>query len=262
MKHTIIRDDDTSFFTDPAKLEAVYGKIWELGAPAVLAVIPAQRADVRVMHRPGNPYDPSIPEAYQGRAQAYPVTDNAALCEYLNKRAKQGSVEIALHGFNHTYHEFRTDDEDLIRQKLEQGRETLKCAFPDANITTFIAPYDVISETALRLVAEAGYDICTATMNLNRLHPTVHPYQMDWLFGRRLFTLDEYLFHHREPASACLEKAHARLASSDVFITGNHYWSFFQNGDDELLKAWLSFAGPAISGERMATTFQRLAGHS
>lgn len=260
MKYTIIRDDDTSFFTRVSQLRNVYGPLWYMGVPTVFAVIPAQRADVRVLHRPGTPYDPSIPAEYQGRAEEFPITRNAELCAFLNERAKAGSVEIALHGYNHTYHEFATDDEALIRFKLDHGREILKTAFPDANITTFIAPYDRISETAIRLVTEAGYDLCTATTNLTNLHPAMRPYQMDWLYGKRLFTLDEYLFHHREPAETCLANALDRLNAHDLLILGNHYWSFFHEGNGELLKAWLKFAGPAIGGARQAVTFQQLAG--
>ncbi len=262
MKYTIIRDDDTSFFTSISQLRAVYSPLWEVGVPTVLAVIPAQRADVRVLHRPGAPYDPSIPAEYQGRAGEFPITRNAELCAFLNHYAKNGLVEIALHGYNHTYHEFATDDEALIQFKVQRGREILKAAFPDANITTFIAPYDRMSETAIRLVAEAGYDLCTATVNLANLHPTIRPYQMDWLYGKRLFTLDEYLFHHREPAETCLANALDRLNTHDLLILGNHYWSFFHEGTDDLLKAWRRFAEPAVSEERQAVTFQQLAGKS
>ena len=106
MRAVIIRDDDISFFTSPAQLERIYGRLWSAGLPVCLSLVPDCCADTRVYWSDGNPHDPGIPPAYRGRAQCYAVADNRELCAFLNELAGAGLVEICLHGFTHTFFEF------------------------------------------------------------------------------------------------------------------------------------------------------------
>ncbi|MDW8297755.1 MAG: DUF2334 domain-containing protein [Anaerolineae bacterium] len=263
MRPLIIRDDDTSYFTPSEKLEAIYGNLWAQNIPVCLAIIPSLRCDVRVLHRQGAPYDPNIPPEHRGDANAYPVTENRSLCAFLNSKVQQGLVEICLHGYTHDYHEFASRDSALLAAKVRDGLTLLHEAFPAAEVRTFIAPYDVMSPEAIRVVLDAGLGLCTASANLTALPDVPHlpPYAAASLSnGIRLFTCDEYLFHHRESAEQCLANARRRLQSADVFIISNHYWSFFydwQSADthSELLKAWHAFAAQAIE-QRHVTTFQ------
>jgi hypothetical protein len=264
MRPLIIRDDDTSYFTPVEKLEAIYGALWAQNIPICLAVIPSLRCDVRVLHRDGAPYDPSIPPEQRGSPKAYPITENRALCAFLNRKAQQGLVEICLHGYTHAYHEFASRDADLLATKVRAGLAMLRDAFPAAEIHTFIAPYDVISPEAIRAVLDAELDLCTASKNLAEAPdmPPLPPYSGVRLpSGRRLFTCDEYLFHHRERAEICLANARERLHHAELLIISNHFWSFFHDWRDaqslsDLLKAWHAFAAEAIQ-QRRATTFQR-----
>lgn len=263
MRPLIIRDDDTSYFTPPEKLEAIYSPLWARNLPVCLAIIPALRCDVRVLSREGAPYDPSIPPERRGDSNAYPIADNRALCAFLNDKIQRGLVEICLHGYAHSYHEFAASDSSLLAAKVRDGLAALHEAFPSADIRTFIAPYDVMSPQAIQVVLEAGLSLCTASRNLDGLPdlPALPPYAAARLpSGTRLFTCDEYLFHHRDSAENCLANARERLHSAETFILSNHYWSFFHDWQDAhthsgLLEAWHTFAAEAMQA-RHITTFR------
>jgi len=259
---TIIRDDDTSFFTSPALLEAVYGQLWAHNIPVCLSVIPAQRADARVKHRPGEPLDPGIARKYRGQAKEFSILDNRDLCGYLNAQASVGLVEIVLHGYAHEYMEFVTDDAALIERKLTEGKRILQEAFPDAPIRAFIAPYDHLSPTALNLVFEHGLNLCTASENLTGM--PVDPYRAYcWDDDHKLFVCDEYLFTHRDDPEACLSNARLRLQTAETLIVANHYWCFFYDWEgpkDDLLAAWYQFADELRNQpDRPITTFANAA---
>ena len=258
----IIRDDDTSFFTPPAQLEQIYGRLWDQGMPVCIAVIPAHNANVRVNHRPNRPLDSSIPPAYRGKTQEYSVLENPELCAYLNEKARQGLVEICQHGYAHTYMEFLSEDARSLRHKLAEGRRLLQAAFPDALLKTFIAPYDRISPVGLEAVLDFGYDICTATENLisSTAMPQLEPYRSARLPNdRKLFTSDEYLFTHREDPAVCLENAHQRLQTEGLLIICNHYWIFYYDWQETVSAlggTWQLFIDSLLSHpDRQITTF-------
>jgi peptidoglycan/xylan/chitin deacetylase (PgdA/CDA1 family) len=256
----IIRDDDTSFFTQPALLDKIYEPLWKNNYPICLAVIPAQRSDVIVEHRPNRPYDPSIPAAYRGQTMEHPVLRNRELCAYLNEKAREGLVEICLHGYSHSYMEFTTDDESLLKQKLAVGKQLLAEALPDATIRTFIAPYDRLSKTALQLVYKAGFHLCTNSENL-RPFPSlsgIYPYAAYRLSnGLRLFTCNEYLFTHRDNPDESLAKARERLTTESILIIANHYWTFFYDWDGpnaSMLQSWYRFVDDLLANSNCKLT--------
>jgi hypothetical protein len=153
----IFRDDDTSYFTTPAMLEAIYAPVWAHHAPVSLAVIPAHFGNIVLDFGSGEFIDPNIAPEYRGQDRTFPVSENTELCAYLNDKIRQGLVEVVLHGYDHRYPEFRTDDAALIRRKLTDGKAELEKAFPQADIRTMIVPYDAISPIALDIILEAGY---------------------------------------------------------------------------------------------------------
>ncbi len=168
MRTIILRDDDTSTFTTPQRLQALYGRVWAAGLPVCLAVVPKVYGDTRVYWTDGNPQDPAIPPAHRGTESCYSILDNPQLCAFLNNLAAAGLVEICLHGFTHTFFEFITHDRAVIRQKLDGGMAILERAFPAAKITTFIAPYDRLSPAALTELIKRGFHICTQSLNLGQ----------------------------------------------------------------------------------------------
>jgi peptidoglycan/xylan/chitin deacetylase (PgdA/CDA1 family) len=268
MMQAIIRDDDTSFFTQPEQLETIYGRLWERNIPVCIAVIPAQRADVRVQHRPGTPYDPGIPPQYRGQDREFPVTANRELCAFLNEKAREGLVEIVLHGYSHEYMEFvlpdkfTVDDEHRIAKKLVEGRQMLSETFPDARIKTFIAPYDRISQRAVGMVLGFGFNLCTASSNLAEISwlAEMGPYQIREVGpGELVYTCDEYLFTHRDPPQDCLANARERLQTASTLIVGNHYWCFYYDWGEvnaAMLECWYQFLDTLLAqSERRITTF-------
>jgi hypothetical protein len=259
----LIRDDDTSYFTSPALLERVYGRLWENGFPVSLAVIPAQNSATRVAYRPGTPYDPSIPPDYRGVEKDHPVILNENLCVFLNEMAQTGLVEICLHGYNHSFYEFASEDRALLEQKLVDGQAALRQALPDASITTFIAPYDELSEIAIETVIAHGYNLCSKPTNFASFPAYSHlgPYQTHSLpNGRRIFTCDEFLFTHRRGPGESISDARQRMQTETLLVIANHYWTFFYdwNGPNtQLLAEWDLFVDDllAASGSHEITTF-------
>jgi hypothetical protein len=262
MLQRIVRDDDISFFTRPEMLEAVYSQLWARSFPVCISVIPAHRSDVRVLHRPGMPYEPNVPPEYRGLNEQHLITQNHELCMYLNQKAREGTVEICLHGYNHEYMEFVSDDVELLMKKLIEGRRILEDAFPDASIRTFTAPYDCLTKTALETVLDCEFDVCTSSANLLPIAAlsSIGGYQAFRLNGgRKLFTCDEYLFDFRNAPGECLANARARLQTETTFICANHYWSFYRDWkapNEELFEEWNCFLDEfLVAPETHITTF-------
>lgn len=229
MRTIIFRDDDTSYFTAPAKLEAIYSRLWEAGHPVCLAVIPWVYADTRVYWSDGNPQDPGIPPAYRGQARNFAVGDNRALCDFLNEKAADGLVEICLHGYTHTFFEFITHDRALVRRKLREGIDGLQRAFPAAEIKTFVPPYDRISPVALEELIAAGYHISTMSHNLAPVPslPQIAGFAAGCINQRQLlFVCDDYFFTYQRDPAESLRLARAALKADDLSIVCNHYWMF------------------------------------
>lgn len=230
MRTIIFRDDDTSYFTAPERLEAIYSRVWAAGRPVCLAVIPWVYGDTRVYWSDGNPQDPGIPPKYRGQKRNFAVGDNRALCDFLNDKAAAGLVEICLHGYTHTFFEFISHDRALIRQKLEKGVGLLQRAFPAAEVRTFIPPYDRISPVALEELRAAGFHISTMSHNLAPLPalPQIAGFDAGRINRRQmLYVCDDYLFSYQRDPAESLRLARAALATDDLTIVCNHYWMFY-----------------------------------
>ena len=253
-RQVIIRDDDISYFTQPERLEKIYNRLWKRGYQVCLSVIPCHRANVRVEHRKGQPYDPCIPPQYRGQDRQFSILDNPDLCEFLNEKAKQGLVKICLHGYSHNYMEFTSDDPLLIQEKLQGGLNVLNRAFPSLDIDTFIAPYDNISPIATRLVFDNGLNFCIASHNLKAIPQFQHigAYEKHQIDDCLLYTCDEYLFTHHEDAEICIANARERLKSYKLVIVANHYWNFYTdwNGDNQPLQdVWTQFVDDLLGDD-------------
>ena len=229
MRLVIFRDDDISFFTDPKRLEAIYGRLWSARLPVCLALIPRVRGDARVYWTRGNPYDPAIPPAYRGRDEAFSLSDNADLCAFLDDLAQRGLVEICLHGYEHSFFEFTTHDRYRIRDMLDAGMAILKDAIPSATVRSFIAPYDRLSPVALKELIERGFHIVTQSWNLSPRPdlPQIAGHASARIAGdQTLFICDEYLFTHKTDPSVSLRRARQLLSSQRLTIISNHHWMF------------------------------------
>ncbi len=267
MPRIIFRDDDTSYFTPPQRLEAIYGRLWEAGLPVCLAVIPMVYADTRVYWTDGNPHDPSIPPPFRGRDQCFSILDNPELGDFLNEKAAAGLAEICLHGYTHVFYEFTTHDRALIRRKLERGLALLNQAFPAANVRTFIAPYDRLSPAAMEELIAAGFHISTQSLNLAPL-PALPQLAGQGAAamrgGQTLFVCDDYLFTYKRDPAQSLVRARAAMAGNELTIICNHYWMFYHPWRDRPnvpdYAAWNRLLDDVLGGEtHQATTFDGFA---
>lgn len=256
----IIRDDDTSYFTTPAMLEAVYGPVWARGVCVSLAVIPAHQGMTRVMHRRGRPYDPNVPPKFRGNPQHFTVDANSELCRFLLQQVERGVVEILLHGYDHAYHEFAITDIHAIERKLDAGVAIFQRAFPGIPIRGFIAPYDRISRQALDAVLDRGWDLCIRSDNLRGLAglEAATGYQGYRLSnGRQIFTCDEYLFNRLDTPEQCTAAAMSRI-DIETLVVANHYWMMYANWNrlrPGMVEGWTKFFETLVAQGRTFTTF-------
>ena len=261
MPTIIFRDDDTSYFTTPQRLETVYGRVLEAGLPVCLAVIPAVFGDARVYWTDGNPHDPGIPPAFRGTPACYSVLENRELCAFLNELAAQGLVEICLHGYTHAFYEFITHDRAVIQRKLDAGLALLERAFPAARVKTFIAPYDRLSPVALEQLIAGGFHISTMSLNLAPLSdlPQIVGFAAGEIRrGQMLYICDDYLFSYKRAPAESLKLARSALAGNALTIISNHYWMFFHPWRDEPnpadMAAWNAFLDDVLAADGPAVT--------
>lgn len=243
MKTIILRADDISAFTSPALLEKVYGRFWQANIPISLAVIPQARGDVRLLDESDKPYDPSIPPKFRGNNTPQKLSENKILCRYLAELARQGLLEICLQGYEATYKEFDSDDETLLSQKIEVGKAELENTFPNVEISTFIAPEDGLSATALQLLIDYGFHVCATSYCLQGT-------EFDFLNShsrhdlpneQHLFCAAESPFKHTLAPESCLSLAELALEENSFLISSSQYWTFYYDwaGNWEaMFQAW------------------------
>lgn len=172
-----IRDDDLSFWSDPAEIERAYGKLFDDGIKVSFAVVPCA---VRSYFR-------GVPEKYYMEYNSErAVSENEALMEYMRELIRAGKAEIMLHGYNHTYGYFLVDGsigfpyKNEIRSvgtrwapecihksmhrmldEIARGRAYLERVF-ECPVTVFVPPGNAIG----KVVRNLSMDICSSTPTL------------------------------------------------------------------------------------------------
>ena len=160
-----LRDDDTSYFTEPARLEAVYHDIWHR-IPVGLAVVPQAAGFV----------DKAVPEKYWDAGRAFPLEENAALVKALREHVKAGRVTIAQHGFTHEDfadgHEFQAAPD--IESRLAHGQAYLEGVL-DTRIRVFVPPHNALSKRGLAAVGSAGLNLLGSFLSFR---PSLRPWDL------------------------------------------------------------------------------------
>jgi predicted deacetylase len=160
-----LRDDDTSYFTEPGRLESVYHDVWDR-IPVGLAVIP---------HAAGFA-DKAIPEKYWDAGRAFPLDDNAPLVASLRKLIKDGRVSISQHGFTHEDypdgHEFQAAPD--IETRLARGQAFLERTL-DTRIRVFVPPHNALSKRGLEAVDAAGLNLLGSFLSFR---PSLRPWDL------------------------------------------------------------------------------------
>ena len=160
-----LRDDDTSFFTEPERLESVYHDVWHR-IPVGLAVVPHAAGCV----------DKAVPEKYWDAGRAFPLEENAPLVAALRDHLKAGRVTIAQHGFTHEDfpdgHEFQAAPD--IESRLARGQAYLEGVL-DTRIRVFVPPHNALSKRGLAAVGSAGLNLLGSFLSFR---PSLRPWDV------------------------------------------------------------------------------------
>ena len=160
-----LRDDDTSYFTEPDRLEAVYHDVWSR-IPVGLAVVPHAAGFV----------DKAIPEKYWDAGRAFPLEENAALVRVLRQHVKSGRVSIAQHGYTHEDfadgHEFQAAPD--LESRLAHGQAYLERVL-DTRIRVFVPPHNALSKRGMVAVSSAGLNLLGSFLSFR---PSLRPWDV------------------------------------------------------------------------------------
>ncbi len=160
-----LRDDDTSYFTEPGRLEEVYHDVWDR-IPVGLAVIPYAAGFA----------DKAIPEKYWDAGRAFPLEENAALVASLRALVRDGRVSISQHGFTHEDypdgHEFQAAPD--LESRLANGQAYLERAL-DTRIRVFVPPHNALSKRGLQAIDAAGLNLLGSFLSFR---PSMRPWDL------------------------------------------------------------------------------------
>jgi len=160
-----LRDDDTSYFTEPTALERVYGEIWER-APICLATIPFAMG-----YR-----SPAVPQAYWNSGEAFALDRNPELVTYLRNLVSSRRATIALHGYTHEDFpdgwEFQAaPDPD---RRIHDGLSYLR-ALLATDVSIFVPPHNALSKAGLAAVSGARLNLLGSFLSF---HPSRRPFEI------------------------------------------------------------------------------------
>jgi predicted deacetylase len=194
-----IRDDDTSFWTKPEELEAVYNEIWKKGLIVSLSLIP-------FAVRSYNCGDQD--KFYQDEKQKL-IGENRELIEFLQEKIRENKISIMLHGFSHQYKvaknkrdkpvlatkeslnvlrkykkgpelcwygEYNWKGYKQLKKETQKGKEYLE-ELLHTEIIVFVPPSNDISKEGVKAVSECGLNI-SGIMRLNKFNRPVNLYSI------------------------------------------------------------------------------------
>jgi peptidoglycan/xylan/chitin deacetylase (PgdA/CDA1 family) len=195
-----LRDDDTSFFTAPERLHAVYGDVWDR-IPVCLATVPFAI---------GYP-QPGIPEEHWHSGRSFPLEQNGPLVTELKRLQASRRVTVALHGYTHQDYpggyEFQAapDPERRVNDGLAYLQQLV-----GASIRIFVPPHNALSRRGLAAVSRAGLNLLGSFLSFR---PSMRPWE--WR------TLPNYLRIRRFRAATGRRK-HDRFVYPFVLRYGRH----------------------------------------
>lgn len=146
-----IRDDDTSFFTEPEELEFIYKDIINY-IPISFSVVPfsvqAHCDEVRFSDNYNDNDELSIGE-------------NEEIVDYLSQNIQKNKAEIMLHGYSHQYKKINNKwtpeciwkSYKRLSGEIKEGKNYLEELFGE-KIETFVAPSNEINMKGIRVVED------------------------------------------------------------------------------------------------------------
>lgn len=235
MRYVIIRDDDTNALTPVECLEKLYRPFLDRSLPVNLAVIPNVATDTT---RPGGE-----PEGYllakNGHSEkTVPIASNSKLVRYLRQNS---GYRIVQHGFRHDYFEFDRRSSADVEHRLDEGsRLLIQAGF--ARPTTFVAPYDKLSQTSLRAVSRRFNVLSTGWFEWRRLPITWRAGYVlkklrrvpHWRVGKTILLTHPgcLLSCHRDYDSMLAEVIRS-VQSRRLTVLVTHWWEYFRDGRED-----------------------------
>jgi hypothetical protein len=241
-----IRDDDTSFFTQPEQLRRPYEGIWER-VPISLSVVPFH----------GRTRSESLPAEYwSGDKQLYPLGENKELVSFLREQTAKKRLSVTMHGYSHVDepdgYEFETGSD--LERKVREGKRYLEEVL-GVTVRAFVPPNNALSAAGYRAVTKAGLDIVqivpfrperrqlqlrdlpvlarVVTSRFVWKHPyPYYPHVLDFGDHREVA-------HHSLTPSVYLQKRLADLEfchrRGGVYVLATHYWELEQKTKDGVM---------------------------
>ena len=233
-----IRDDDTSYFTSPDELDAVYAPYWGM-VPVSLATVPF-----------------SVPE-HRGRSfnnrfspdEEVPLGENKPLVKWLKEKIRLGHIEIMLHGYNHRYKqingrwigEYGWKVEQQLLEETARGKAYLEQLL-DVRIKVFVPPSNTIGKEGISAIRRASLNL-SGIMGRGGDRPWTTDYPFAYLkrWGWRLFKgyaypyplalggvkeLRAYTLTPRANPDALIRSLDVCANSQAPFVIATHYWEF------------------------------------
>ncbi len=238
-RYVILRDDDANGTTSPEAIERLYRPFLARGWPVCLAVIPEVRTDVRTMN---GELEGFVDASRRGAPGVAPIADNRRFVDYVRAEPK---LHVVQHGLRHEIvggrFEFDRDDARDVATRMDAGSRALRDAgFPKPS--TFVAPQDQISRTAVRAALARYAVLSTGYYSLRRL-PRRHwaRYLIDKRVSKRphvRLRSQTLLTHpgcilspHREPEHVA-EAILAVVRSQRLTVVVSHHWEYASGGGE------------------------------
>lgn len=215
----LIRDDDTSFFTNLKMLQSIYSAAWENKFKVCLSVVPFMKGRD----------DGSVPPRARKTDEYYSILSNESLLGFLKEKIHhEHSVEILQHGFSHDYNcesgrwEFGDDSKSYAKMKedVTKGVDVIRQGF-DYMPKFFVPPGEDLSVRNMKILREVKLiPIYRQTVFDKFLRSTAVPH-LAKKFAIRQFTDKYYSLKTKEQSRGVLFMKPVTMS----FTTDAIYWS-------------------------------------
>ena len=249
-----IRDDDTSFYTQPEELEKAYFSMNDI--PITFSVVPFTVSD----HTGNHPY------GIRSEMRKYaPVGENQRVVAYLKDRIKQKTGEVVLHAIHHEYKKASNDrwlaeteflKKNEMKEGILKGKEYLEDIF-GSSIDIFIPASNVVSNDCAEILDEIGLNTNSVFTRRFTRKPTpayvrnyVKSNVYKLLHGGRYSGILEFPNHkelcvHRFwSCNDAMEKLLYSIKYDFPLVLYTHYWDL--NRNNELREDLVKFTQEAI----------------
>jgi hypothetical protein len=237
MTLVLLRDDDANATTDPDRLARVYAPLFDAGSKVCLSTIPA--VDLSTL-APDGQRERFIHPDFPVEDREVELARDTPLVSWISEN--RSGVDVLVHGHTHARRREGTEFGALTQTEaaalLRSGLEVADRAFGFRPVG-FVAPWDALSDGAVRATAESYRLVSTGWLDRGRLPRRAWPAHVVERLGRReaLRVGGAWFLRHRggkitpdmDPKSVP-EVLAGLVDRADVAVVVLHHWMFW--GDD------------------------------